>query len=272
MTHDPLIITCAVTGAELSKSDHPGLPVSPDEIAQSASEAVAAGASIIHLHVRDEKGLPTQRKDIFSEVTRKIKKAAACIVQYSTGGAAGTPIDERIAPLSLKPEMATLSMGTLNFGTEIFENSEKTILAIYQEIRKAGTMPELEIFDAGMIDTVIRFLKKGFLSNPFHVNLVMGVPGGIEGDMKRLLLLTELLPPGQTWSVSGIGKCQLPLAIQAMTLGGHVRVGFEDNIYYRKGELATSNAQFVERIARIAKEMDRKVATVKEARKILGFA
>lgn len=269
MTGEPLIITCAVTGAERSKVDHPGLPVSPDEIALSAHEAVKAGAAIIHLHVRDEAGRPTQRTDVFLEATRKIKERADCIVQYSTGGAAGTPVHARIAPLSLKPEMATLSMGTLNFGAEIFENTEKSILAIYQEIRGAGALPELEIFDVGMMDTLLRFLKKGLLTAPFHVNLVMGVAGGIGGDLKRLLLLKELLPTGQSWSVSGIGRCQLPLAIQAMTLGGHVRVGFEDNIYYRKGELARSNAQFVERIVRMAREMDRKIATVDEARKML---
>ena len=271
MNNEPLIITCAVTGAELSKARHPGLPVSPDEIAIAAQGAVEAGAAIIHLHVRDEAGRPTQRTDVFLETTQKIKARTDCIVQYSTGGAAGTPLEARIAPLSLKPEMATLSMGTLNFGEEIFENTEKIILAIGQAIREAGALPELEIFDAGMMDTMHRFLHKGLLAQPFHVNLVMGVPGGIGGDLKRLLLLIELLPAGQRWTVSGIGGCQLPLAVHAMALGGHVRVGYEDNIYYRKGELARSNAQFVGRIARIAGEMDRKIATVQAARKMLGI-
>ncbi|MBU0991335.1 MAG: 3-keto-5-aminohexanoate cleavage protein [Proteobacteria bacterium] len=271
MANDPLIITCAVTGAELSKTDHPDLPVTPDEIALSAAHAVEAGASIIHLHVRDEKGMPTQRKDVFASVTRKIRKACNCIIQYSTGGAAGTPLQDRIAPVSLKPDMATLSMGTVNFGADIFENSENTILSVYKEIRKYECMPELEIFDVGMIDTVNRFLVKGLLAEPFHVNFVMGVPGGIAGEAKRLLMLKDILKPGQTWTVSGIGKCQLNLATHAMALGGHVRVGFEDNIYYRKGELAVSNAQFVERIARIAKELDRNIATVKDTRNILGI-
>jgi 3-keto-5-aminohexanoate cleavage enzyme len=269
---DPLIITCAAVGAELSKEDYPHLPTTPEEIAESARGAVEAGASIIHLHVRDEEGNPTQRVDVFAEVTEKIRERCDCIIQYSTGGAVGTPLEQRCAPLKLRPDMATLSMGTMNFGTDIFENSEMTIRAISEVIQENGIMPELEIFDYGMMDTVDRFLYKGFIPERFHVDFVLGVPGGMSGDIRDLVLLRERLSAGQTWTVAGAGRYQLPLSAHAMAMGGHVRVGIEDNIYYRKGELARSNAQVVQRVVRIAEELDRAVAGVQEAKHMLGLS
>ena len=268
---DPLIITCAAVGAELSKEDDPYLPTTPEEIAESARGAVEAGASIIHLHVRDEEGNPTQRVDVFAEVTEKIRERCECIIQYSTGGAVGTPLDQRCAPLKLKPDMATLSMGTMNFGADIFENSETTIRAISVAIQENGIMPELEIFDYGMMDTVDRFLDRGFLPEKFHVDFVLGVPGGMSGEIKNLVLLKERLEAGQTWTAAGVGRFQLPLSVHAIAMGGHVRVGIEDNVYYRKGELAQSNAQLVERVVRVTKELDRAVASVQEAKQMLGL-
>ena len=271
MTNNALIITCAVVGAELSKEDYPYLPTTPKEIAESAKDAVEAGATIIHLHVRDEEGKPTQRVDIFEDVTKKIRKSCECIIQYSTGGAVGTPLDERCAPLKLKPDMATLSMGTMNFGPDIFENTEHTICTIARAIQENGVVPELEIFDYGMMDTVERFLKKGFIPEKFHVDFVLGVPGGMSGEIKNLVLLKDRLRPGQTWTVAGLGRFELPLSAHAIAMGGHIRVGIEDNIYYRKGELTKSNAQLVDRVVRIAKELDRPIANVKQTRKILGI-
>jgi 3-keto-5-aminohexanoate cleavage enzyme len=271
MMANPLIITCAAVGAELSKEDYPRLPTTPEEIAESARGAVEAGASIIHLHVRDEEGEPTQRVDVFAEVTEKIRERCECIIQYSTGGAVGTPLDHRCAPLKLKPDMATLSMGTMNFGPDIFENTETTIRAISEAIQTNGVMPELEIFDYGMMDTVDRFLDKGLIPEKFHVDFVLGVPGGMSGEIKNLILLAERLRFGQTWTVAGLGRFQLPLSAHAIAMGGHVRVGIEDNIYYRKGELVRSNAQLVERVVRVAEELDRAVAGIKEARSMLGL-
>lgn len=269
MKNNPLIITCALTGAELSKKKTPHLPVTPDEIAAAAEAAVLKGASVIHLHVRDKNGNPSQDPEIFKHVTKKILEECDVIIQYSTGGAVGTPLKERIAPLRLKPEMASLSMGTMNFGDGIFENKESTIKKISEEMAKYKIIPELEIFDYGMLDTFQRLLEKGIIPPQFHINFVLGVPGGMSGDPKNLVTLCDRLLENQTFTVSGMGKYQLPLSIQSMVMGGHVRVGFEDNIYYRKGQLATSNAQFVERIVRIAKELDRPVATVDQARKML---
>lgn len=272
MASSPLVITCAVVGAELTKEDTPHLPITPDEIAESASEAVEAGARVIHLHVRDEAGKPTQRLDIFQEVTEKILGQCDCIMQYSTGGAVGIPLEERCEPIKLKPDMASLSMGTMNFGREIFENSEETIRTISQTITENGVVPELEIFDYGMMDTVKLYLKKGYIPEKFHVNFVLGVPGGAGGEITNLVNLVGRLKPEQTWSAAGIGKFQLPLATHAIAMDGHVRVGLEDNVYYRKGELATSNAQLVERVVRIAKEFNRPIATLKESKEMLGVS
>ena len=271
MTNDPLIITCPIVGAELTKEDYPYLPTTPEELAEAAKNAVEAGAIIIHLHVRDEEGKPSQRVDIFQEVTEKIRERCECILQYSTGGAVGTPLEERCAPLKLKPEMASLTMGTINFGPYIFENSEHTIRSISKTIHENGIMPELEIFDFGMLETVGRFLKKGYIPRKYHVDFVLGVPGGMSGKVKNLVFLVDRLHPGQTWSVAGVGRYQLPLSVHAIAMGGHVRVGIEDNIYYRKGELARSNAQLVKRIVRIAKEMDRSIASVNDTKEILGL-
>lgn len=169
MTQDlhPLMITCPIVGAELTVDDYPALPTTPDELARAAKEAVDAGAGIIHLHVRDEEGKPTQRIDVFQEATEKIREQCDCILQYSTGGAVGTPVEERCAPLKLKPEMASLSMGTMNFGPDISENSERTIRAISRAIQENGIMPELEIFDYGMMDTMERYLRKGYIPEKF---------------------------------------------------------------------------------------------------------
>lgn len=267
----PLIITCAPIGAELTKEDTPYLPVTPDELAEAAVNAVEAGAAIVHLHVRDENGRASQRVDIFSEVTEKILARCDCIVQYSTGGAAGTPLGDRLAPLSLEPEMATLSMGTINFGAEVFENTETTIQAIATAMKSHHVFAELEIFDAGMLDSVARLRKQHWFPERYHVDFVLGVPGGLGGDLRNLMFLRDRLPRAATWSVAGIGKYQLPLTAHAIAMGGHVRVGFEDNIYFRKGELATSNACLVKRVVRMAAILDRAVASPAEARRIIGL-
>lgn len=271
MDKSPLIITCAVVGAELTREEYPFLPLTPDEIAASALAAYEAGASIIHLHVRDEDGNPTQRVDIFEDVSEKISSRCDAILQYSTGGAVGTPVEERFAPLSLKPHMASLSMGSINFGSELFENTEETIRLISESISENGCMPELEIFDFGMIDSIGRYARKSILPEKYHVNFVLGVPGGMKGTVKNLVYLVNELDNQQTWTVSGIGRCQLPLCVHAIAMGGHVRLGIEDNIYYKKGELAESNAQLIDRIVRISLEMDRPVADAETARRILGI-
>jgi 3-keto-5-aminohexanoate cleavage enzyme len=162
-------------------------------------------------------------------------------------------------------------MGSLNFGSELFENMEETIPLIAKRIVENGVIPELEIFDFGMLDSVGRYTRKGIIPEKYHVNFVLGVPGGMKGTVQNLVYLVNELEDHQTWTVSGIGKCQLPLCVHAIAMGGHVRLGIEDNIYYRKGELAESNSQLIERIVRIAREMDRPVADTGTARRLLGI-
>ncbi|MBU1568302.1 MAG: 3-keto-5-aminohexanoate cleavage protein [Proteobacteria bacterium] len=271
MPSDPLIITCALVGAEQTRETYPFLPLSPEEIAVAAEEAVAAGATVIHLHVRDAAGKPSQQVEIFAEVSEKIRRRCDCILQYSTGGAVGTPLAERCAPLQLRPEMATLSMGTMNFGPDIYENSESTITAIASAIKDNGIMAELEVFDVGMFENIARFAARGILPQRHHVDFVLGVPGGMAATIGNLVLLVDRLAVGQSWTAAALGRQQLPLTTHAIAMGGHVRVGIEDNIYYRKGELVRRNAQLVDRVARLARELERPIATVQQARAILGL-
>lgn len=269
---DKLIITAALTGAEVTRAQQPALPITPEEIGIAAAECAQAGASIVHVHARLPDGTPTQDPAIYRQITEEVAKRCDAIVQISTGGAVGMTAAERVAPVAvLKPEMATLSMGSVNFGGDVFLNHPADIEAFARTMHEHGVKPELEIFDSGMLATAKRWLAKGLLGSPAHIDLVLGVPGGMPGTAQTLMYLLNELPPGATWTVTGIGAAQLPMATLGILLGGHVRVGFEDNIYYRKGELALSNAQLVARVARIAAELDRRVATPQEARSILGM-
>lgn len=270
---NPLIITCAITGAETSKDKQPNLPITPKEQAEAAEEAVRAGASVIHLHVREDDGKPSQRIERFKESIEMIRaRVPEAIIQISTGGAVGESIDNRARPLGLKPEMASLNMGTLNFGDEVFLNHPRDIIGLAGKMQEYRVMPELETYEAGMVETAFRFQKQGILKGPLHFQFVLGVPGGMSGEPKNLMHLVSLLPENTHWAVAGIGRYELPLALQAIVLGGHVRVGFEDNIFYSKGVLAKSNAQLVERITRISHEVGREVANPSTARKILGLS
>lgn len=267
---DKLIITAAICGAEVTKEDNPNLPVTPEELTNEALKAESAGASIIHLHVRDKDGKPTQSKDIFAEVIGLMKeKGVKAIIQPSTGGAAGMTWQERIQPVYLKPEMATLDCGTTNFGDDIFVNDLPLMRNFAREMQKLDILPELECFEPGHIYNALQLKKEGLLNKHLHFDLVLGVPGATKASLKNLLFMVELLPSDATWTVAGIGRHQLPLATHAILMGGHVRVGFEDNIYYSRGVLAENNAQLVARIVRLARELGREVATPGDARKIL---
>ncbi|ODN30744.1 3-keto-5-aminohexanoate cleavage protein [Fervidobacterium thailandense] len=269
---DKLIITVAVTGAEVTREQQPNLPITPDEIAEDVYQCWKAGASIAHIHARLPDGTPTQSKEVYAEIKRKIReKGCDIIIQFSTGGAVWHTPEERIQCLDAEPEMATLSAGSCNFGDDVFMNSPKFMELLAQRMKEKGIKPEIEIFEPGMIENALRLVKKGLLELPLHFDFVLGVPGAMTGTIDDLLFLVRKIPAGCTWSVAGIGRYELPLAVHAIVMGGHVRVGFEDNIYYRKGELAKSNAQLVERIVRIAREVGREIATPDEARAILGI-
>ncbi|MCD5413526.1 MAG: 3-keto-5-aminohexanoate cleavage protein [Clostridiales bacterium] len=268
---EKLIITAALTGAEITKEIQPNLPVTPDEIANAAHECYCAGASIVHIHARDEEGKPTQSYEVYKEIKEKIEEKCNVIIQPSTGGAVWHTSEERLQPVELKPEMATLSCGTCNFGNDIFVNKEGVIEKFAKRMQELGVKPEIEVFERGMIENAKRLVKKGLIEPPLHFDFVLGVPGACPASVDDLLFMVNAIPADSTWTVAGIGRHELPLAVMAIIMGGHVRVGFEDNIFYKRGELAKSNAQLVERIVRIAKEIGRKVATPEEARKILSI-
>ncbi|WP_066506137.1 3-keto-5-aminohexanoate cleavage protein [Abyssisolibacter fermentans] len=266
-----LIITAALTGAEVTREQQPNLPITPQEIGEAAYEAYKAGVSIVHIHARDKDGKPTQDFNTYKAIKEEVEKRCPVIFQPSTGGAVWHSPEERLQPVELKPEMATLSAGTCNFGADVFMNSQDYMEKFALRMKELGVKPEIEVFERGMINNAIRLAKKGLVKTPMHFDFVMGVPGAIPGELRDLLYLVESIPAGSTWTVAGIGRYELPLATASIMLGGHVRVGFEDNIYYKKGEIAKSNAQLVERIARLAKELGREVATPDEAREILGL-
>jgi len=269
---EKLILTAAITGAELTKEQCPALPVSPKEQAQAAREAVEAGASVIHLHVRDDAGRPSQAIEHFKRSVDAILtecKGNEPIIQFSTGGAVGEALDKRLAPLRLKPEMASLNLGTINFGEEVFVNTFADMRAFSAEFEKLGIIPEYEVYEAGHLDNLKKLIKEGHAKPPFHCQFVLGVPGALSGEIQALNFLVQTLPDQATWAVAGIGRYELPLAVHAILMGGHVRVGLEDNIYYSKGVFAKSNAQLIERVARIAQEVGRSIASIADAKKIL---
>lgn len=271
---EKLIITAAICGAEVTREHNPAVPYTVAELVREAKSAVAAGASIIHLHVREDDGTPTQSAARFKECIEAIREACPkAVIQPSTGGAVGMSNAERLQPVSLRPEMATLDCGTVNFGgDDIFVNSENTIIEFAEKMLELKVKPEIEVFDKGMVDTAIRLHKKGFIAAPLHFNFVLGVNGGISATLRDLTFLQGSIPPGSTFTVSGIGRAQFQMAAASIIAGGHVRVGFEDNIYLEKGVLAQSNGELVAKAARLAKELGRSIATPAEARKILGLA
>src|SRR6266571_4480660 len=265
----PVMITAAMVGAEVTKAQQSYLPTAPQEIIQAAIECSEAGAAIIHIHVRDAEGNATQDADLFREVVEGIRAHCDVITQVSTGGAVGMSADERLQSIECRPDMATLTTGTVNFGKGVFLNNRGLVDTFARRLLDYGIVPEIEIFDAGMLDEAMRLRAMGLITDPIQFDFVMGVPGAIGADPAHLVHLVRFLPPGSTWSVAGIGRHQLTLGVIALAMGGNVRVGFEDNVYYRKGQLARSNAELVARIARIAHELDRPVATPSKAREML---
>lgn len=270
---EKLIITAAICGAEVTKKHNPNVPYTVDEIAKEAQAAYNEGASIIHLHVRNDDGTPTQDKERFKQCFEAIKeKCPDVIIQPSTGGAVGMTNEERLKPIFLNPEMATLDCGTLNFGgDDIFINTENTIIEFVLKMNSLYIKPELEVFDKGMIDMVVRLFKKGYIKAPMHFNFIMGVNGGISAELRDFVFMAESIPHGSTFTATGIGKYEFTVAAMSIISGGHVRIGFEDNVYISKGVLAKSNGELVEKAVRISRELGREIANPAEARKILGL-
>lgn len=269
---DKVIITAAITGSRMMRDIAPYIPMTPEEIAQSAIESWKAGASVVHIHVRDpETGLGCQDINLFRRVVEPLRAETDLILCLTTSGVPGLnlPVEERLSPLSLKPEMASFDAGSINLGGAVFANDPPFLDKAAAMIREAGVKPEIEIFDLGMMITTLRMRQEGKLDDPLHFQFVMGSPWGAPATPKAWLHLYEYLPPNATWSNIGIGPGQLPMAMMALIMGGHIRVGMEDSIYVRRGVLAKTNAEIVERVVRIVREYGKEIATPAEARAIL---
>jgi 3-keto-5-aminohexanoate cleavage enzyme len=269
--NDPLIISVAVTGGEHTRDATSYLPVTPDEIAASAVEAHRAGAAIAHIHVWDEAGRPSQDPELFRRVYELVEAECDLVLNLTTGPGDDPPEDVRLRSLELRPELASFDAGSMNFGDFVFRNRPAFLRRMAETMRETETKPELEVFDEGMIHNCLRLHAEGLLDAPLYFQFVLGVPGGAAATPETLLHLVRTIPPGSPWSATGIGRHAVAVAMLAIVLGGHVRVGLEDSIYYRRGELATSNAQLVARVARIAEEAGRPLATPDEARALLGL-
>ena len=267
---DAVLLTVAAVGAELTREQQPNLPISPEDLARDARACEDSGASIYHLHVRDYEGRPTMDVARFREALDAIRSASNLIVQFTSGGDVGDTADERIAPLELRPDMATLTTGTVNFADAVFFNPPWLIQAFYERMRSLGIVPEFEIFDSGMIANAL-IVAGEEPDHHLHLDLVLGVPGAMPAWEDSIDFLTNKLPEGATWSATGIGRSHLLVTRQALERGGHVRTGFEDVRYFARGELATSNAQLIARVAGMAAEAGRRVASPDEARAILGL-
>lgn len=270
---EKLIITAAICGAEVTKEQNPAVPYTIEELVREAKSAYEAGAAVIHVHVREDDGTPTQSKARFKEALDAIyKELPDVIIIPSTGGAVGMTAEERLQPTELFPEMATLDCGTCNFGDDVFENTIPMMRAFGKRMLENNIKPEYECFEMGHLDTVLRLARKGEVPGaPMQFNFVLGVFGCTPATAENLAWLVRNIPEGSTWTATGIGRDEFTLAAAAITMGGHVRVGFEDNLYLSKGVLAKSNGELVAKVVRLAKELGREIATPAEAREILSL-
>lgn len=265
-----IVITCACTGAETSKALQPALPVTPEELATAAVECRAAGASILHLHVRDEEGNATQSVARFKEAIEAIRRKSDIIIEITTGGAVGDSAEERLEPVTvLEPEMASLDCGTVNFGDEYIVNDLPTMRLFAREFDRIGVRATLECFDLGHVYSAGLLIKEGLLKPPYHYGFVLNVPGAVPFSNENLSAFLRAMEPGADFTVMGIGRSSLPAQYAAIANSGWIRVGFEDNVYYSRGVLAKSNAELVERAARISHEAGLKPASPDEVRAYL---
>jgi 3-keto-5-aminohexanoate cleavage enzyme len=275
---DKVIITVAQTGALVTKAMNPSLPEQPEEIAESAYACYHEGAAICHIHARDKQGVTTGNKEVFQDIHDRIRAKCNIIVQDSTGGGPNLSFEQRIECIYAKPEMASLNMGTMmrvsgKYKGTPFANMREDIEIYVTRMRELGIKPEMEVYNHAMLREIENLIQKGLVEKPYYINLVLGMmyQGAVDATPKYLNSLLDFLPEDAVVNVTPVGVAQLPLTTMGMILGTCIRVGMEDNIYYRKGELVKNNAQFVARAVRIARELNKEPATPDEARKILGL-
>lgn len=268
------LITVAPTGAESQKDANPGLPVTLDELVVAAVACQAAGAAMVHIHIRDDEGRPTLDLGRLRDTVEAVRESTDLIVQLSTGGAVTDPLETRLAVLDAAPDSCSLTTGTVNFGDDIFANPWPFVAELYQRTQALGILPEFELFELGHVTAMNRLLDTyGPPSGGLvHADFVLGVPGGMPGTAEALVAGVAMLPSGATWSATGIGRSSLPVMLAALSLGGNLRVGMEDTLTYGPKRPARDNAELVERAARLATEAFRPAAAPDEARQMLGLA
>ena len=267
-----VILTVAPTGSSTPAAKCPGLPVTPAEIAAETYECWKAGASVVHLHVRDDQGNASMEYEKFRESVALIREKCDIVINMTTAGGFGVPDDERILPLDLIPEMATMDAGSMNVkGDFVFHNSVAFLEKLGRRAQELGIRPEIEVMDTGMVYTALRLVEQGYIKSPPHFQMVLGMENGMAATVENLVYMKNLLPPGATWSAFGVGKAHLTILMATLALGGHVRVGMEDNIYLDAGQKASSNVDFVERTRRIIELNNKRPATPEETRAMLGL-
>lgn len=271
MNNGKLIITVAPTGPLTTKANNPNFAQTPEEIANTVYESYLAGAAVAHIHARDEEGKPTARLDVFREIIERIRAKCDINIQVSTGVGLDVPIEDRIKLLELRPTMASLNVASMTFANGVFLNPPWMVEEMINRMNELHIQPELEVYDVGHIELALEYYRRGLLKPPLQWSFVLGVRGGISSSIKNLMTLLDYLPEGSYWQVITIGRHQLAMSMVAMAIGGNVRVGMEDNVYYAKGVLAKNDAQFVERVVRLARELGREIATPEDVRQMLNL-
>ncbi len=270
-----VIITAAVTGSRPTKEMNPAVPYTPEEIAQAAIESCHVGAAVAHIHVRDpQTGLPAFKIEYFQEVMERIRAECEMLINLTTSGYhlhGPDIIEQRLGPVALQPEICSLDIGSLNFIDGAFVNPPEWGRTAAERMREHGVKPEIEVFDVGHLYQALDFIEQGLIDAPPYFQLCMGIKWGIEATPENLRFMQSKLPTEACWSVLGVGRSQFPMITLGVLLGGHIRVGFEDNLYLKRGVLAKSNAQCVSAAVDLVKSLHREVATPAEAREILGI-
>ncbi|MBB4906466.1 BKACE family enzyme [Actinophytocola algeriensis] len=268
------LITVAPTGAEHAKSDVPNLPVTIEELVRTAKDCERVGAAMIHVHIRGADARPTLDLQRLKDTVAALREETSLVVQLSTGGAVTDPEEHRLRVLDAMPDSASCTMGTVNFGDDVFMNRWEFVVELHKRMRDRGIVPEYEIFDLGQLASLHRLLDQHGLPSGghVHVDLVMGVPGGMPGDTETLVAALRMIPDGATFSATGIGRTSLPVMLASLSAGGHLRVGMEDTVSYARGERVRDNAQLVARAAGLAKIAQRPPMPADEVRTLLKVA
>jgi 3-keto-5-aminohexanoate cleavage enzyme len=270
---NPVVLTCAITGADVFRENNPNIPYATAEIAQSSIEAAQAGATVVHLHVREDDGTPSGRPELFKEVISRIRESSDVITMVSTGGANDMTIEQRTTGLEAQPDLSGVESGSMNFGDETFITPPPAGRGIIERATQAGIGLEVEVFDVGHVISAVRWLEEGLIPSPMRINLVFGVPGGIDASPEALTAMLRPLPPETFWTVTCIGRHHPRMLALALLYGAPgIRTGLEDTVYLSRGVLAPSNAALVTKAIELARAVGREVATQDQARSLLGLA